>query len=150
MKDARQIYLEEELAAYEAETSMSKDERRELRDWVRSGHSVHESPGSRYMPGYGELQNEDFLDAYRDDTAIDEALEGLTDDEQLAWLKENFGVEVPEEPSEPTTSELKECIRTSERELFFLWGFISSKGLYNEANEYVTAHFDDPIPFEYE
>ena len=42
-------HLENEYWPYVAKTSMTTKERRALRKWVRSGHSVYESPGSEYL-----------------------------------------------------------------------------------------------------
>ena len=148
MKDKKQKYLEEQLATYEQETRMTASERYALHKWVRSGHSVYESPGSRYLCDYG-LPEQDFLDVYRQDCEISRHLEGKTDREQLEWMKSNLGYREPAERIEPTIPQMKEHIQKLERELFHLWEYVSQEGMWSEAKEYVDENADEPIPFEY-
>ncbi len=148
MSNEKQRYLEEELAAFELKNSMTGPERRALRKWVRSGHSVYESPGSRYCLN-SALPVQDFLDVYRQDHEIDRELKGKTRAEQTEWLKAYMGYDEPEEQKEPGIPEMKEHIRKLEHELFNLWEYISQEGLGSEAQKYVDEKADEPIPFEF-
>lgn len=40
-------------------------------------------------------------------------------------------------------------IRKIERELFHLWGFVGSEGLWEEACEYMVDHRGEETPFEW-
>ena len=145
--DKKQIYLEKQLQAYEREVAMTGKERKALREWVRSGHSVCESPGSRYLCDMG-MPEQDFLDVYRQDQRIKKELAGKTGKEKEAWLKEYMGYEEAAREDPQTTEQLKEQLRKLERELFHVWGYISQEGLWNEAREYVEEHADEAVPFE--
>ena len=37
-----------------------------------------------------------------------------------------------------------------ERELFYIWLFLSQEGLCEEARDFVADHKDEPIPFEFD
>ena len=148
MKNKKQKYLEEQLAEYEQETKMSKKERRTLRDWVASGHSVYESPGSRYHCD-GGLPEQDFLDVYREDAEIDKILKGKTNREKAKWVQKHFGCNTQlREKNEATREQMKGHIRKLERELYYLWEYIGQEGLWSEAKTYVEDNADEPIPFE--
>ena len=58
-----QEYFWDEYREYIQSTPMTAYERRLLRNWVAAGHSVYESPGSKFIPG-GRYYHS-FLDAYR-------------------------------------------------------------------------------------
>lgn len=44
---------------------------------------------------------------------------------------------------------MEEHIRTLERELYHLWGFIGNEGLWEEAKDYVDEHRSEITPFEW-
>lgn len=46
-----------------------------------------------------------------------------------------------------TPSEAKEYIHQLEREQFWLWDFVMDRGLWAEAQKYVTDRTDEDIPF---
>ena len=80
-----------ELKNYEFDVPMTPAEKRALRKWVASGHSVHEPRGSRYVFTSGD---QDFLDVYRMDRELFHlwifiANEGLQE-EAKEFLKENM------------------------------------------------------------
>lgn len=79
-----------ELDRYEKEVPMSPYEKRLLRKWVMSGHSPLENPGSRYIC-LSDSEPYDFLDVYRMDRDIRRAMQGMTDAEREAYLKEYTG-----------------------------------------------------------
>ena len=79
-----------ELERYEREVPMSPYEKRLLRQWVMSGHSPRENPGSRYICMTGS-EPYDFLDVYRMDRDIRKDMKGMTPVEQEAYLKEYIG-----------------------------------------------------------
>ena len=39
-------------------------------------------------------------------------------------------------------------LQENTRKLFFLWEYLASEGLQDEAREYLLEHEDDDIPFE--
>lgn len=94
----------------------------------------------------------DYLDVYRQDQVIKAAIKGKSAAEAELYLKEYMGYEG--ERSEATASRQKksarEHIRDLEHELFFLWEYLCSGGLWNEAKEYLEEHEQDEIPFGYE
>ena len=71
---------------YEAAVPMTPYERRLLRKWVISGHSVHDNPGSRYICIAGHPPASNFLDVYRMDREIRAATKGMTSKEWEAYL----------------------------------------------------------------
>lgn len=145
----------EEFREYTEANSMSKYERRLLRDWVRSGHSVYETVQSRYLPGpsYPPM---DFLRMYRFDRKLTEDMKGMTHAEKEAYLKACMGwdeltsKEIAMEEARARTPELiRQRVVRLERELFSLWKFVTREGLEEEAMEYVEERKDEAIPFEW-
>lgn len=59
-----QALLDEELKEYLKETKMTPKERKALREWVTTGHSVHENNAMAVCEGGYPI---DFLDIYRED-----------------------------------------------------------------------------------
>lgn len=45
------------------------------------------------------------------------------------------------------TEEMKEHIKKMEHDLFYLWMYLSSEGLFHEAQEYLQDFENEPIPF---
>ena len=143
-----QEYLEEQYKDYIKVTPMTKKEQRHLREWVKKGHSVRQSPGSKYL--CDQHPPLDFLDNYRQDQEIEQAIKGMTDAEAEKYLKEYMGYK-DEDPHEDTPQKTPEDqIQDLEHELFFLWDYICSEGLWVKAAEYLQAHKDEEIPFGYE
>lgn len=84
-----QEFFDQELEEYEKTTSMTAAEKRALLKWVRSGHSLNENPGSRYLADqYPPL---DFLSCYRQDKEIEKAIQDMTEDQQKAYLMDYMG-----------------------------------------------------------
>ena len=84
-----QKYLIEEYRQYIHTHQMTEYERRLLRNWVLSGHSVYQSPGSRYLPDvYPEPS---FLDTYREDRYLQNAMKGLSFEEKRRYLMNYLG-----------------------------------------------------------
>lgn len=148
-----------ELEEYEEKTPMTPYEKRALRRWVASGHSVRETPPSRYACIYPCEPEPDFLEVYRTDKELDAATKGMTADERIAYLKDYIGFE--DEPEEvrlareenerlhrETPEKAKEKIRLLQRERFYTSVFLEDKGLCEEAEDFVKSHMDEPIPFE--
>lgn len=148
-----------ELEKYEAATPMTAAEKRALRRWVASGHSLTEAPPSRYACIHSRYPEPDFLEAYRTDRELDEATKGMTREELAGYLRECSG-QIPETESErearlenerlrlETPEAVREKIRLLQREIAHVWAFIMEKGLQKEADTYVKAHMDQPAPFE--
>lgn len=80
-----------ELEEYELEVPMTPYEKRLLRNWVASGHSVHENAGSKYICLAGGSPPFDFLDVYRMDRKIRHDMKGMSEAEQEAYLKAYTG-----------------------------------------------------------
>jgi len=77
---------------------MTPYEKRALRRWVASGHSVMEAPPSRYACIHCCYPPPSFLDVYREDKQLDAATRGMTKSEKASYLKEYVGF--PEESAE--------------------------------------------------
>lgn len=140
------------LEEYELRVPMTPAEKRALRKWVASGHSVGESPGSKYICDIGM----DFLDVYRADHEIAAAIRGKTKAEKTAYIKEYTGY------VDPTPEELErmDAIRNTpvyvqkkyeklSRKMFLLWEFLAAEGLCQEAREYLEEHKDEEMPMDF-
>ena len=151
-----QLHYTKELKEYEAKHPMTPAEKRALRKWVSSGHSVYENPGSHYIYLCGAYPPRDFLDVYRMDREIKQELRGKSMAEREQYLKEYTGYsDPPEETPESITLKhlpepIKDRIRKMEREAFDLSMFIAQKGLWTESQEFLNDNMDNPIPFELE
>lgn len=141
-----------DLENYESRVPMTPAEKRALRKWVAAGHSVRESPGSRYICDIGM----DFLDVYRADHEIAAAIRGKTRAEKIAFIKEYTGYVDPT----PEERERLDAIRNTpvyvqkkyeklSRQMFLLWDFIAEEGLWHEAKEYLEDHKDDEMPMDF-
>ena len=76
-----------ELEKSEEETPMTPYERRALRKWVISGHSVNEAPPSKYPCIHCCYPPPTFLDVYREDKYLDTVLKGKTRRKRRLTLK---------------------------------------------------------------
>ena len=148
-----------ELEKYEQETPMTPYEKRALRRWVASGHSVMETPPSRYPCIHCCYPPPSFLDVYREDKQLDAATKGMSRAEREAYLREYLGSE--EEPEEErkageeqkrlheqTPEPVRKTIERLQRKIFYLFMFLGEQDLYTEAAEYLEEHMDEPAPFE--
>lgn len=143
----KMAFLQEEYADYLRKTKTTAYERKLLRAWVSQGHSVYESGGSRYLcDPYPPL---DYLETYRIDKKIKQELKGKNPAEQEAYLREYMGYDDEEAKKEPPENPV-ERIRRLEREVFYLWEYLISAGLHDQAEKYVKEHKGEAIPFEYE
>lgn len=148
-----------ELEKYEERTPMTPAEKRALRRWAASGHSVREAPPSKYPCLQCAYPPPDFLDAYRAEREIDRATKGMDEEEALSWLKENYGP-APEDPEEKerhlenerlhreTPEKARKTIEALQRKLFHMWVFLAREGMEDDAEEYLKSHMDEPAPFE--
>lgn len=148
-----------ELEEYEMKTPMTPYEKRALRRWVASGHSVRDMPPSKYPCIHCCYPPPSFLDVYREDKMLDAAMKGMTDEEKTAYLKEYIGFvdETDEELvrreenkrlHEQTPEAARTVIRTLQRKIFYLYMFLAEQGFTTEPDEYLDEHMDDPAPFE--
>ena len=147
--DVHKIEQEE----YIRRTLMTAAEKKALRKWIASGHSVHESPGSKYICDL----DMDFLDVYRADHEIAKAIRGKTEEERIAFIKEYTGY------TDPTPEELArmDAIKHTPvyvqrryealyRQISLLWDYIAEEGLLAEAKEYLQDHDGDTgFPMEF-
>ena len=90
-----------ELERYELETPMTPYEKRAVRRWVISGHSVMDTPPSKYPCIHSHYPPPCFLDVYRTDKELDAVMKGMTRNEKIAYLKEYIGFQ--DEPEEEQT-----------------------------------------------
>lgn len=148
-----------ELEKYERETPMTPYEKRVLRKWVASGHSVMETPPSRYACIHCCYPPPSFLDVYCEDKQLDAATKGMTKAEKASYLKAyaGFSEESEEERTrreenqrlrEQTPEAARKVIRTLQRRIFYLSTFLAEQGLSSEADEYLSDHMDTPALFE--
>ena len=133
-----------ELERYEQTVPMTPAEKRALRKWVAAGNSVSENPGSRYVCSGGCYPPMDFLAVYRLDKELDKALKGKSKTEKEHYLKDYFGYESPEEK----LKQAEDQFRKLQRESYYLWMFISSQELWEEAHEFLEDNMDEPMLFE--
>lgn len=152
-----QGYLQEELNEYEENTHMTPGEKRALRRWVRSGHSVHDIPESRYICPCCLPPEYDFLDVYRLNKELDTATKGMRAEEKRAYVDEYFGYREPdeeevrwEEARKNTPPMVRKGYIMLSRESFWLWMYLFREGLDEEATEFLKEHKDDEVPFEWE
>ncbi len=150
-----------ELEKYEQVTPMTPYEKRALRRWVASGHSVMETPPSRYACIHCCDPPPAFLDVYREDKKLDAATKGMTKAEKIAYLKEYIGyTDEPEEERirreenellhKRTPEAARKVIQKLQREIFYLYMFVVEQGLAPEADEFLEERMDTPAPFEEE
>ena len=148
-----------ELERYEQETPMTPNEKRALSRWVASGHSVRETPPSRYACVCPSHPEPDFLEVYRTDKELDKATKGMSAEERIAYLKNYIGyVDETEEERRvrkekelmhrQTPNKAKEKIRILKRQLHYTWMYLVQEGIWEEADEFVKDHMNDPTLFE--
>ena len=104
IENERKEFLRKELREYEKATQMTEDERKAVREWVKSGHSVHENSSMACHDGGYPL---DFLDVYRDEEYIRKATIGMTPKETKQFADAYYGWDC-EEPHEPEGTSLEE------------------------------------------
>lgn len=145
-----------ELEKYELETPMTPYEKRALRRWVASGHSVMEPPPSKYGCIYSSYPVPDFLEVYRTDKELDAATKGMSEEQRTAYLKEYIGHTDDENGEQKTNEplhsqpleEAEEKIRMLQRQLHYLWMYVAQEGDWEEADRFVKEHMEEPVPFE--
>ena len=144
-----------EYCDYAANNKLTKTERLLLKEWIQAGHSVYEVVNSRYIAGpvYPPM---DFIDAYRLDRSISNALRNMDHDDRIDYLREYTGYKDPL-PDNPVMAEtgisstktVENRMRSLERNLYNLWCFVWQEGLGEEAKEFIDEHRDEEIPFEW-
>jgi len=80
--------LLDDLRLYEDRHPMTPGERRAARRWVKSGHSIYEPCVSKYLP---DREDQDFLDVYRQNKEIENAIRGMSPREVETYLKDYIG-----------------------------------------------------------
>jgi len=144
----RKRFLRQKLKEYEKRTPMTKEERRELHEWVEAGYSVHENTCCAVGDGNRPI---DFLDLYREEEALRKATAGMESKEARKYVLDYYGwTEEETEKEEYTVETLKDRVRELERERFYLEEFIGQKGFWKEAQKYIEECRGEPIPFEIE
>lgn len=148
-QDLTQKIYEEELKYYEEHVPMTIAERSALREWVLSGHSLYDNPGSRHLPGRGNSQS--FLSMYRQEKELEEAKESMERSEYREFLEDYVCYDhvVYNIERELSPAQMKMKIRKLNRKVFYLLGFIASElGSWEDAIHYMNEHMDEDIPFE--
>ena len=93
-----QELLIEELKEYEKEMKMTKEERKNLHEWVSMGHSPYENSWSAcYEGGYPV----DYLSAEREMREELEYYESLTDEEKSNYRGYTMEYDTENEPDKP-------------------------------------------------
>lgn len=133
-----------ELERFEQTVPMTPAEKRALRKWVAAGNSVYKNPGSRYFCSDDCSPQMSFLDVYRLDRNFDQTLKGMPESEKEAYMKDYFGYESTKKISRQTV----EQFRRLQRESYYLWMFISSQNLWDEAHDFLEDNMDEPMLFE--
>ncbi len=83
-----QAMLDEELKEYLQVTKMTAKERKALRKWVATGHSVHENNAMAVYEGGFPI---DFLDIYREEEEIRQATKGMRPEDARKYVMEYYG-----------------------------------------------------------
>ena len=145
--EEKRCFLRQELKEYEKVTPMTEEERHVLHEWVNRGYSVHEN-GS--MACYEGGRPMDFLDVYREEEEIRQALSSMTYEEGRKYLLEEYGIDRDGAmtPKPPTYEELKKKANRLYRTCFLYWEFLVANDLRDEAYEYVREHIDEEWPFD--
>lgn len=148
-----------ELKLYEASIHMNANEKRALRRWVDSGHSVSEHPGSEYISVGAMWPPPDFLTVYRMDREIRKAIKGMSKEEKAAFLNDyaGLGIRTPEQEAEAVAKRFPppytvKHIHKIERELFFMWDYLFTHKQWadlQELSKYVEDHRDVEVPYEW-
>ena len=90
-----QAILDEELKEYLKETKMTVKERKALRKWLAEGNSVHENQSmAMYEGGYPV----DFLDVYREEKELRQAIKDISPNDAKKYLMDYYGYS--DEPSD--------------------------------------------------
>ena len=87
----RRCFLDLEYKKYIATHKTTAYEKRILKQWVLSGHSVYENPGSRYLPD--RYPEPSFLETYREDKYLRECTKGMSRGDRIRFLKWYIGEE---------------------------------------------------------
>ena len=140
-------FLKQELKEYEKAVPMTEEERKALHEWVSAGNSVHEN-GS--MVSYEGGRPVDFLEVYREEEEIRQALASMSYEEGSKYLLAEYGIDRDgvRTPKPPTYEELKKKANRLYRTCFLYWEFLVANDLREEAYDYVREHIDEEWPFD--
>lgn len=140
-------YLVKELQDYEKNTPMTAEERAILHSWVRRGHSVHENDAMACYEGGMPL---DFLDVYREEKEISQALSSMSYEEGSRYLLKEHAIDRDDKMTSPeqTLEKLKKKANRLYRTCMLYWDVLAANGLREEARTYVKEHIDEELPFD--
>lgn len=142
------------LKLYEEQHHMNAGEKRALHYWLAAGHERDEAPPSRYLPQNQIPDDWEFIDIYRMDKELDADTYGMDPLRREAYIREfairtnqagdeldeTFGLIKPDISEKP----LSKNGSKSERKLFWLWEYLASEDMTEEAEEYLKDHLDQP------
>lgn len=149
----RQCFLTQELKAYEKVNPMNEEERAALRSWVSAGNSVHQNMSDACGEDGRPL---DFLDVYRQDAEISNALTGMTYEEGNEYLRREYGIIREEKPAQRPKPSYDELLKKAERlfRICLLYrDVLEDNGLMDEAHGHVAEYIGaEPLfdLFDYE
>jgi len=143
----RKRILKQELKEYEKVTPMTEEERFALHEWVKQGNSVHENGSMAFYEGGRPM---DFLDVYREEEEIRQALATMTYEEGSKYLLKEYGIDRDGvmTPKPPAYEELRKKANRLYRTCFLYWEFLVANDLRDEAYEYVRERIDEELPFD--
>ncbi len=135
----------EEYRDYIEKIPLTAYERRKLREWVKSGHSVHEPCESRYLCLAGYEPCPDFIDVMRMDAQIRNDLKGKSRLERKIYLMNYCGFDDYNYKNDADIELLRWQISKLRKELYHLWDFVGQEGLWCEAKEHLEEVKDESI-----
>lgn len=136
----RQRFLEQELKTYERATPMTDEERTVLRSWVRDGNSVHENTSDARGEDGRPM---DFLEVYRQDVEISDALAAMTYEEGTEYLRREYGIVRENKPIQQPRPSYDELLKKAERlfRICLLYrDILEENGLMEAAHEHVAEY----------
>lgn len=142
------------LNLYEEQHHMNAGEKMALHYWLAAGHERNEAPPSRYLRPERIPDNWEFIDIYRMDKELDADTIGMDPLQKEAFIRKfaiqtnRIGDEL-DEPFDPTIHDVSEKLLSGSgsktgRKLFWLWEYLASEDLTEEAEEYLKEHLDQP------
>lgn len=137
---------------------MNPGEKRALHYWLACGHSAADTPPSRYLKPCGIPDGWGFLDVYRLEKELDADTAGMDSLQKAYYLRKYFEGDIsfddpvqenPEESSLHAEEPATDKYNAMNRKLFWMWEFICSEDLCDEAEEYMKDHKEQETPFEW-
>lgn len=149
-------YFNEELARYENRRRLKPTEKLALYRWLSTGHRLQDAPQSRHLYLSDTPAGWDFIDVYRLDKEIDSDIRGMNRFQKADYFRTYFGYDGPDMQDEDLPFDddgldlsNPDNQRMVKRKLFWMWEFITTEDLSEEAEEYIKEHMDQQTPLEW-